>query len=174
MKMLFNCDEFAFSQAQVEHTHHFAYDLEKNFMTPYGVFIPMFTSGYVFIRALRGEFPAKELRKTLVGCRFLHINSHGHVWYIAVDSDENDIAHQQVVTKDWTVAGFRNDDRGNSIAYGHLLKGCKTLDKAVQRIDRIAYDGFFEPHRYNVKEVAKTLLDKNYTEPFFYTRLSDF
>lgn len=174
MKMLFNCDEFAFARAQVDREHHFAYDLEKNFMTSYGVFIPMYVSGYPFIRALRGEFKGKDLLKTHFSSRFLHINHYGHVWYVAVDSAENDIYYQQIVTKDWSVAGFRNDERGNSIAYGHLLKGCQTLEKAIPRLDRIAYDGFFEPHRFNVKEVAKLLIDKDYTEPFFYTHLDDF
>lgn len=174
MKTLFNCDEFAFSNMENLNQHHFEYDLEKNFLTPYGIFIPMYSAGIMIVRALRGEISGKDILKTHVCTRLLHINSHGHVWYLCADTDSNDISHEQIVTKHWCMTGFRGNETGNSIAYGHLLKGCETLDKAIARLDRIAYDGFYKPLCFNVKEVAKMLVDKDCTQNFIATRFSDF
>ena len=64
MKTLFNCDEIAFSRGENYHQHHFEYDLVKSFFTPYGMFLPLYSSGYLLLRALRGEIKGSDLVKT--------------------------------------------------------------------------------------------------------------
>lgn len=175
MKILLNSTHIAAIMRNVnDHDHLLCIDMEKNFYTPYGVFIPLYSSGYLLIRALRGDFEAKDLLKTWVSTRLLHINHLGQLWYITADSRKDDIAHQPIVGTDWMVTGFRNNEKGNSIAFGHLLKGCKTVEKAAARLDRIAYDGFFQPSFYEVAAVASRLKELGHTKPFIYTCFSDF
>lgn len=174
MKTIFNCEEFAICKKQNLMVHHFDYDLEKNFFTPYGLMVPLVVSAAPFLRAFKGEFSVKELHflKDLVS--ILHINHRGDVWYISIDSERDHIVQYQVTDKNWCVTGFRGNERSNSIAYGHLLKGVPTIEKAAKRMDALAAEGFFDPMIFKVQDVANRLKELELTKPFFYTALSNF
>lgn len=174
MKTVFNCEEFAISRKQSYLIHHTNHDLEKNFFTPYGLLVPLFGNAIPFLRAFRDEFPLSELLKTKENTHFLHVNHLGGVWYISVDAGVDDVRYDQITDNAWVVTGFRGDERCNSIAYGYLLRGIPTLEKAVKRMDKIAADGFYNPQCFKVADVAARLKELGLTKPLIHSKLSNF
>lgn len=174
MRTMFNCEQFACELQVSDVTQVIELDLEKNYFTPYGLFLPLYAAGNLLIRALRGEFKANELLKTLVTSSFLHVNHLGDVYLVGTTTEYNEIVMRQITSKDWITNGFRGNSKDTNIAHNYLLKGSKNIQTAIKRLDRIAYDGFVDPKVYNVKDVAERLKELGYTKPFFYTRFSDF
>lgn len=136
------------------------------FGTPYGLFIPITSSAYQFIRWVRRGM-VDELPKSSVSAFALHISNIGEVFTLYLSTEDNTIAMTPVSSKKFS---FLHSERDNSDAFTYLLKDCVTIAEAVKLIDDSSPESMFEPHILLVSDWVEHAKQKGYDKLFYHTR----
>lgn len=137
--------------------------------TPYGMFIPLSSSGNQFVRWVQKGMKDK-LPKKSVFAFLIHISNDGEVMLTTVDTEGDMIAMTRVVSKEFAVMTYLRD---SASAYSDLVRECKTISEAVHILDEADPSGLFEPIIFFVEEWVKYAREKGYAENFYWTDMSD-
>ncbi len=144
-------------------------ELFERFGTEYGMFIPITTTGYQFIRWVRRGMK-DEQPKTSISTYAIHISNDGEVFTMCIDTVDDQIAMSPVTSKQFSLL---TGNRDKTEAFTYLLKDCKTIAEAVKIIDDGYPDGIYDPHILLVSDWLAHAEEKGYDKIFYHTQFHD-
>lgn len=172
MRVIVNREVIAFSERMYRQSIVIPVEYKEAFFTPFGMFIPLHTSGFGFLRVLRGEVSVEALTKAEVVFELVRVDHLGKVSVLIVDT-RSGIQELPLTSKRWTTYGFHQTPvKASNAAYDYLLEGCQTIESAIKRIDHTSAEGFFEPHVLKLEDIAKELIEAECTNDIIFTSTS--
>lgn len=146
-------------------------DVFKTYGTPYGLFIPITSSGFQLIRWLR-----RDMKDKLSGFRcnsyFLHISNIGEVIAIEADTDlDKKILTLQMIP--YCTSSFATilRSREETEAYNVILQPCKTIQEAITVFDNTSAKGFYKPIIVAVSDWVEHAKEQGYDKLLYTNRI---
>ncbi len=133
------------------------------FGSEYGLWFPITTSGYQFLRWLRRGMKPGELPEEGVLTYMLHVSNDGEVLAVYADARDN-----LITMVPWNSDKFAlmNADHDLTEAYTSALEDTKTIGDAVQFIEEHLPHGMYQPRIIFVEEWVKYAQEKGYDKVF--------
>lgn len=138
----------------------------ERFGTEYGLFIPLTTTGYQFIRWVRRGMK-DELPKTSISSYAIHISNDGEVFTMSIDTADDMIVMSPVSSKKFSLLTV-NRDKAEALTY--LMKDCKNIAEAVKIVDDGYPEGMHDPIILLVSDWVAYAKEKGYDKILYHTR----
>lgn len=167
--ILFNKDVVAIPPRIDTGIVHLEVDPFVTFATDYGLFIPISSSGYTFVRWINKGFPVLEKEDSIFG-DLLHISNDGEMFVITADSDNGNIISKPVISGN---VAYLSMKQSINEAYTYLFaKRRLNMAQAIKLLEDEAVDGFYNPTIISVSDWVEHARVKGLTKTFFRTRFS--
>lgn len=139
------------------------------FATEYGMFIPITSSGYQFLRWVQSGM-VDELPPTCsIYAWMIHISNTGEVLLLCADTDDNSIGVTPYASKKFSLLA---NERDSAEAFNLLLSKCENMAQAVAFVEDNHINGIPNPHVFFVKDWVAHAKEKGYDKTFYATCFS--
>lgn len=169
MNIVFNKDVISLRKRIMHDSGSICADIIETFGTEYGVFIPVTSSGFQFLRWLKRGGTDKLPETTGIVSHFIHIANDGEINVMTVDSNDDFISVVPYYSKTFAVIGMERD---TSEALNYLIRNCKTVNEAVKIVDSGNMDGIHDPNIFFASDWVAHAKEKGYTQIFYHTSFS--
>jgi hypothetical protein len=167
MNIVFNKDMVALPQRLMTNATSVPYDFYEAFGTEHGLFIPVTSSGFQFLRWVRKGMKDDITDSKDITSYYLHISNDGEVIIVHTDVMENIISFTPYSSKTFSMlCGSR---RETAEALNYLMRDCKTVEEAVRVVEEGNMKGLYNPNVFFVNDWVEHAKKNGYVKNFYYT-----
>lgn len=141
----------------------------ETFGTEYGMFIPISSTGYQFLRWIKKGM-TDPLAKNNFYCWLLHVSNDGEVLVVIADTETDMITCTPYCSEKFSLL---NGDRDVSEAYNALMAKCTNISQAVDILDNGTLEGMYDPFIILVEDWVAHAKSKGWNKTFYRTHFSD-
>lgn len=144
-------------------------DIIETYGTEYGIFIPISTSGFQFLRWLKRGAVENLPKNVDILSFFVHIANDGEICIVVIDSNADFISVVPYYNNTFSVASA-NRDTAEALSY--LIRNSKTVGEAITVVDAGNMEGMHDPHIFFASDWVAYAKEKGYVKSFYYTNFT--